>query len=52
VKSIRKNGNDIEFLVLLKSEGIEKWVGLEEVKMTIPVALCDYLLLKVKFGGK
>ncbi|CAK87995.1 unnamed protein product (macronuclear) [Paramecium tetraurelia] len=52
VKSLRKNEGRIEFWIYIHEEGIERWVSLEEVKSRIPIALCDYLLQKIKFGGK
>ncbi|CAD8059827.1 unnamed protein product [Paramecium sonneborni] len=52
VKSLRKNDGRIEFWIYIHEEGIERWVSLEEVKNRMPIALCDYLLQKVKFGGK
>ncbi|CAK58294.1 unnamed protein product (macronuclear) [Paramecium tetraurelia] len=52
VKSLRKNDGRIEFWIYIHDEGIERWVTVEEVKNRMPIALCDYLLQKVKFGGK
>ncbi|CAD8144925.1 unnamed protein product [Paramecium octaurelia] len=52
VKSLRKNDGRIEFWIYIHDEGIERWVTLEEVKNRMPIALCDYLLQKIKFGGK
>lgn len=52
VKSMRKSEGKIEFLIIMKDEGYERWASLEEVSKRIPVAVCDYLLQKVKFGGK
>ncbi|CAD8056851.1 unnamed protein product [Paramecium sonneborni] len=52
VKSLRKNDGRIEFWIYIHEEGIERWVSLEELKNRMPIALCDFLLQKVKFGGK
>ncbi|CAD8140134.1 unnamed protein product [Paramecium pentaurelia] len=52
VKEARKIQGKIEFLIMLKDEQELRWTNLEEVKTRIPIALCDYLLQRIKFSGK
>ncbi|CAD8061641.1 unnamed protein product [Paramecium sonneborni] len=52
VKEARKISGKIEFLIMLKDEQELRWTNLEEVKSRIPIALCDYLLQRIKFNGK
>ncbi|CAD8132659.1 unnamed protein product [Paramecium octaurelia] len=52
VKEARKISGKIEFQIMLKEEQELRWTNLEEVKARIPVALCDYLLQRIKFSGK
>ncbi|CAD8048376.1 unnamed protein product [Paramecium primaurelia] len=42
----------IEYLIYTHDEGIERLVTLKEVKNSVTIALCDYLLQKIKFGRK
>ncbi|CAK74956.1 unnamed protein product (macronuclear) [Paramecium tetraurelia] len=52
VKEARKISGKIEFQIMLKEEQELRWTNLEEVKTRIPIALCDYLLQRIKFSGK
>ncbi|CAD8059418.1 unnamed protein product [Paramecium sonneborni] len=51
VKSVRHNDGKIEFLVSFDDSTETKWTSLDEMKIKAPLAVCEFLLGKVKYGG-
>ncbi|CAD8144541.1 unnamed protein product [Paramecium octaurelia] len=51
VKSVKHDCGRIEFFVCFDDSTESKWVSLEEMKEKAPLAVCEFLLGKVKYGG-
>ncbi|CAD8056480.1 unnamed protein product [Paramecium sonneborni] len=51
VKSVKHDNGKIEFLVCFDDSTETKWVTLDEMKEKAPLAICEFLLGKVKYGA-
>ncbi|CAK75146.1 unnamed protein product (macronuclear) [Paramecium tetraurelia] len=51
VKQVRHDNGRVDFLVCFEDSADQKWISLDEMKEKAPVAVCEFLLGKVKYGG-
>ncbi|CAD8044689.1 unnamed protein product [Paramecium primaurelia] len=51
VKQVRHDNGRVDFLVCFEDSADQKWISLDEMKEKSPVAVCEFLLGKVKYGG-